>query len=36
LARRHTGFGKLLFGRGRIASPPQNVDPGIVGEWRVV
>src|SRR3984893_9808332 len=30
------GLGQLLFGRGRIASPPQHVDTGIVGEWRSV
>jgi hypothetical protein len=30
------GLGQLLFGRGRVARAPQDVDPGIVGEWRAV
>src|SRR6516165_6117987 len=27
-----TSLGKLLFGSRRITGPPQNVDPGVVGE----
>jgi hypothetical protein len=31
-----TGLDKLLIGRRRIAGPPQDLDPGVVGEWRAV